>query len=60
MAFEADCGLSTVLEETRVTSKSGSTVPGEWRATCDTLESVHHRDRLGHGVAQRAKPERRV
>ncbi len=33
MAFEADCGVSTVLEENRVTSTAGFLVPGEWRTT---------------------------
>ena len=33
MAFEADCGLSMVLEEIRVTSTSRSAVPGDCWAT---------------------------
>jgi hypothetical protein len=33
MAFAADCGVSTVLEEFRVTSTVGFPVPGECRAT---------------------------
>ena len=33
MAFEADCGVSTVLEEIRVTSTARFLVPGECRAT---------------------------
>ncbi len=32
MAFGADCGVSTVLEELRVASKGGFLVPGECRA----------------------------
>ena len=31
MAFEADCGLSAVLEENRVASTAGFLVPGEYR-----------------------------
>ncbi len=31
MAFETDCGVSTVLEENRVTSTAGFLVPGEFR-----------------------------
>ena len=34
MAFEADCGVSTVLEESRVASTVGFLVPGECWATC--------------------------
>ena len=33
MAFEADCGVSTVLEEIRVTSTVRSPVPGKYWAT---------------------------
>ncbi len=33
MAFEADCDVSTVLEEIRVTSTAGSLVPGGCRAS---------------------------
>ena len=31
MAFEADCGSSTVLETARVASTAGFLVPGEFR-----------------------------
>ncbi len=31
MAFEADCGVSTVLEALRVASAAGFLVPGEFR-----------------------------
>ena len=34
MAFEADCGLSTVLEAFRVARTIGSLVPGESWVTC--------------------------
>jgi hypothetical protein len=34
MAFEADCGVSTVLEALRVVSTSRSLVPEDYRAMC--------------------------
>ena len=33
MAYEADCGVSTVLKALRVATTAGSLVPGEWRTT---------------------------
>jgi hypothetical protein len=36
MAFNADCGVSTVLEALRVESTARLLVPGEYRATCYT------------------------
>ncbi len=33
MAIETACGVSTVLEENRVTSTAGFLVPGEWWST---------------------------
>ena len=43
MAFEADCGVSTVLETLRVASTIGFLVPGEGRVT-----------RLRHNLAFRS------
>ncbi len=42
MAFEADCGVSMVLEDFRVASTSGFLVPGEcwaarWQTVCGRL-----------------------
>ncbi len=40
MAFEADCGVSTVLEEFRVASTAGFLVPGDCR-TAGYLRPAH-------------------
>ena len=40
MAFEADCGVSTVLEAFYVTTTVRSPVPGGWRATCSPRDKT--------------------